>query len=68
MKNNRAQLKKIEDLGALLEEYLILDNRYTEHRYFLLYLFYLFLLFCEFFDRFFYYFLMYLLTGVWINV
>lgn len=31
VKNNRAQLKKIEDLGALLEEYLILDNRYTEH-------------------------------------
>lgn len=27
----RAQLKKIEDLGALLEEHLILDNRYTEH-------------------------------------
>lgn len=32
MKNNRSQLKKIEDLGAMLEEYLILDNRYTEHR------------------------------------
>ncbi|MCP9263394.1 Spectrin alpha chain [Dirofilaria immitis] len=31
VKNNRIQLKKIEDLGALLEEYLILDNRYTEH-------------------------------------
>uniref|UniRef100_A0A0N5ANF9 Spectrin alpha chain n=1 Tax=Syphacia muris TaxID=451379 RepID=A0A0N5ANF9_9BILA len=31
VKNNRVQLKKIEDLGALLEEYLILDNRYTEH-------------------------------------
>lgn len=31
VKNNRSQLKKIEDLGALLEEYLILDNRYTEH-------------------------------------
>lgn len=27
----RVQLKKIEDLGALLEEHLILDNRYTEH-------------------------------------
>lgn len=27
----RTQLKKIEDLGALLEEHLILDNRYTEH-------------------------------------
>jgi spectrin alpha len=27
----RSQLKKIEDLGALLEEHLILDNRYTEH-------------------------------------
>ena len=27
----RGQLKKIEDLGALLEEHLILDNRYTEH-------------------------------------
>ena len=24
-------LKKIEDLGAVLEEHLILDNRYTEH-------------------------------------
>merc|ERR1719210_2343441 len=24
-------LKKIEDLGAILEEHLILDNRYTEH-------------------------------------
>lgn len=33
VKNNRIQLKKIEDLGALLEEYLILDNRYTEHRF-----------------------------------
>uniref|UniRef100_T1IUQ9 Spectrin alpha chain n=1 Tax=Strigamia maritima TaxID=126957 RepID=T1IUQ9_STRMM len=27
----RGDLKKIEDLGALLEEHLILDNRYTEH-------------------------------------
>lgn len=27
----RTDLKKIEDLGALLEEHLILDNRYTEH-------------------------------------
>ncbi|CDW52174.1 Spectrin alpha chain [Trichuris trichiura] len=27
----RGHLKKIEDLGALLEEHLILDNRYTEH-------------------------------------
>ncbi len=26
-----ADLKKIEDLGAILEEHLILDNRYTEH-------------------------------------
>ena len=26
-----ADLKKIEDLGAVLEEHLILDNRYTEH-------------------------------------
>ena len=24
-------MKKIEDLGAILEEHLILDNRYTEH-------------------------------------
>jgi hypothetical protein len=29
----RQDLKKIEDLGAILEEHLILDNRYTEHRY-----------------------------------
>jgi hypothetical protein len=29
----RSDLKKIEDLGAILEEHLILDNRYTEHRY-----------------------------------
>ncbi|GMT03322.1 hypothetical protein PENTCL1PPCAC_25496, partial [Pristionchus entomophagus] len=28
---NRAQLKKIEDIGAVLEKNLILDNRYTEH-------------------------------------
>ncbi|XP_013772389.1 spectrin alpha chain-like [Limulus polyphemus] len=27
----RADLKKLEDLGATLEEHLILDNRYTEH-------------------------------------
>jgi len=27
----RSQLKKIEDLGASMEERLILDNRYTEH-------------------------------------
>ena len=27
----RTQLKRIEELGALLEEHLILDNRYTEH-------------------------------------
>merc|ERR1719318_1541648 len=27
----RGELKKIEDLGAILEEHLILDNRYTEH-------------------------------------
>ncbi|XP_037044978.1 spectrin alpha chain isoform X3 [Bradysia coprophila] len=27
----RIDLKKIEELGALLEEHLILDNRYTEH-------------------------------------
>ena len=31
IRNNRAALKKIEDLGALLEDHLILDNRYTEH-------------------------------------
>jgi len=29
----RQDLKKIEDLGAILEEHLILDNRYTEHRF-----------------------------------
>ncbi|XP_049820921.1 spectrin alpha chain isoform X3 [Aethina tumida] len=28
---HRSDLKKIEDLGAILEEHLILDNRYTEH-------------------------------------
>lgn len=27
----RTELKRIEDLGAVLEEHLILDNRYTEH-------------------------------------
>ncbi|XP_070496510.1 spectrin alpha chain isoform X3 [Chironomus tepperi] len=27
----RGDLKKIEELGAILEEHLILDNRYTEH-------------------------------------
>ncbi|MPC54664.1 Spectrin alpha chain [Portunus trituberculatus] len=27
----RSDLKKIEDLGQILEEHLILDNRYTEH-------------------------------------
>ncbi|KAK6636692.1 hypothetical protein RUM43_010354 [Polyplax serrata] len=27
----KSDLKRIEDLGALLEEHLILDNRYTEH-------------------------------------
>src|SRR5699024_6427212 len=27
----RGDLKRIEDLGAVLEEHLILDNRYTEH-------------------------------------
>jgi len=31
IRSQRVQLKKIEDLGALLEEHLILDNRYTEH-------------------------------------
>uniref|UniRef100_A0A7E4VTH7 Spectrin alpha chain n=1 Tax=Panagrellus redivivus TaxID=6233 RepID=A0A7E4VTH7_PANRE len=31
VRQQRTQLKKIEDLGALLEERLILDNRYTEH-------------------------------------
>ncbi|XP_077987102.1 spectrin alpha chain, non-erythrocytic 1-like isoform X2 [Glandiceps talaboti] len=28
---HRSDLKKIEDLGAAMEEHLILDNRYTEH-------------------------------------
>jgi len=27
----RSDLKNIEDMGAILEEHLILDNRYTEH-------------------------------------
>jgi len=27
----RSQLKRIEDLGAAMEEALILDNKYTEH-------------------------------------
>lgn len=27
----KSELKQIEDLGAVLEEHLILDNRYTEH-------------------------------------
>lgn len=31
VRTHRAELKKIEDLGAILEEHLILDNRYTEH-------------------------------------
>uniref|UniRef100_A0A2A6CFM8 Spc-1 n=1 Tax=Pristionchus pacificus TaxID=54126 RepID=A0A2A6CFM8_PRIPA len=31
IRTNRAQLKKIEDIGAVLEKNLILDNRYTEH-------------------------------------
>lgn len=31
VRSRRADLKKIEDLGAILEEHLILDNRYTEH-------------------------------------
>ncbi|XP_003743041.1 spectrin alpha chain [Galendromus occidentalis] len=31
VKAKRVDLKKIEDLGAKLEKYLILDNRYTEH-------------------------------------
>merc|ERR1719230_897074 len=29
--NRSSDLRKIEDLGAILEEKLILDNRYTEH-------------------------------------
>jgi len=31
IRGQRGQLKKVEELGALLEEHLILDNRYTEH-------------------------------------
>ncbi|CAG0895460.1 unnamed protein product [Darwinula stevensoni] len=31
VRERRTDLKKIEDLGAILEEHLILDNRYTEH-------------------------------------
>ncbi|KAI6244011.1 Spectrin protein 1 [Aphelenchoides fujianensis] len=31
IRQQRVLLRKIEDLGALLEEHLILDNRYTEH-------------------------------------
>lgn len=31
IKARRMELKQIEDLGAVLEEHLILDNRYTEH-------------------------------------
>lgn len=31
VKNKRADLKKIEELGANLEEHLIFDNKYTEH-------------------------------------
>ncbi|XP_065209601.1 spectrin alpha chain isoform X2 [Planococcus citri] len=31
VRSRRSDLKKIEDLGATLEEHLILDNRYTEH-------------------------------------
>uniref|UniRef100_A0A914M706 Spectrin alpha chain n=1 Tax=Meloidogyne incognita TaxID=6306 RepID=A0A914M706_MELIC len=31
IRSQRQKLKKVEDLGALLEEHLILDNRYTEH-------------------------------------
>ncbi|XP_075227894.1 alpha spectrin isoform X2 [Lycorma delicatula] len=31
VRSRRSDLKKIEDLGAILEEHLILDNRYTEH-------------------------------------
>ena len=32
VREHRSELKKIEDLGQILEEHLILDNRYTEHR------------------------------------
>lgn len=31
IRSMKQELKKIEDLGAILEEHLILDNRYTEH-------------------------------------
>ena len=31
IRQQRVVLRKVEDLGALLEEHLILDNRYTEH-------------------------------------
>lgn len=31
IRSKKSELKKIEDLGAILEEHLILDNRYTEH-------------------------------------
>lgn len=31
IRQQRTLLRKIEDLGALLEEHLILDNRHTEH-------------------------------------
>lgn len=31
VRSRRSDLRKIEDLGATLEEHLILDNRYTEH-------------------------------------
>ncbi|KAH7638391.1 alpha spectrin [Dermatophagoides farinae] len=31
VRSKRGDLKKIEELGAVLEEHLILDNRYTEH-------------------------------------
>ena len=31
MRSQKGQLKRIEDLGAAMEERLILDNRYTEH-------------------------------------
>lgn len=31
IRSKKGELKQIEDLGAVLEEHLILDNRYTEH-------------------------------------
>ncbi|KAG8249876.1 hypothetical protein J6590_103759 [Homalodisca vitripennis] len=31
VRSRKTDLKRIEDLGAILEEHLILDNRYTEH-------------------------------------